>query len=135
MGVALDAPSSQAEERYFCTGEKAVGFRLDGGDWKNSTFNTDGDRYVIERMPPRVELGGETFTWSVKRMGTRFNSFDCEDMGETRILCGGLGAGFVFNPMTLRYLEFYGIGYVDGDEPGNTPNITLGTCVLLEQTK
>lgn len=123
--------SAQAADRFFCVGDQASGFVLENGKWRTATFNTKDDKYVVERIPPFQGLGGETLTWAVKRMGQSSDVFQCRESGEDRIICGGLGYGFVFNPKTLRYLEFYGLGYVDGDAPNNTPAITLGTCTPL----
>ncbi|MEE1611860.1 hypothetical protein [Microvirga sp. CF3016] len=135
--LVIRPDTASAFEQYLCIGEKATGFNWNGSAWVQATFKVDNDKFLIQETEP-TELLGKTFNVEVKRFGSDRVLHQCE-RGEysgkksNRIICGGLGYGMLIDAKSLRYQEFYGIGYIDGkDEPGNTPSLTLGTCTRLK---
>ena len=113
-------PPVFSQTAYLCVPSKSTGFAFDGRTWTNATFN-------IEKEKKLLKVNGNSSEWL--------------DLGQQNgMLCGGFSANGVlscnlvfgelwFNKKTLRYMETYLAGYVDGrDEKGNTPYITIGKC-------
>ncbi|QKC83461.1 hypothetical protein EB232_19240 [Mesorhizobium sp. NZP2077] len=65
------------------------------------------------------------------KLGNDYPTHQCKNDlppgGKIHLVCGGLGFGFVFNEATLRFQQFYGFGFIDGDS-AETPAITIGKC-------
>jgi hypothetical protein len=132
LALSMTSTSGNAADKFFCTAERSTGFKFLNEAWVQTAFKIDADKYVVQRVPRPYEQFGETISWEVKKVGEQMPAFQCRDSGETRIICGGLGWGFIMNPKMLRYQEFYGMGFIDGDSAENTPALTLGKCVQLE---
>ncbi len=125
-----------AQEKFLCLGSKATGFRLEGKTWVPTVFKVDEDKFLVQPIP-REELFGRTYDYEVRKLGQSQRMMTCE-RGEfnkkpsSRIICGGLGHGMIFDTNSLRYQELYGFGYLEGeDKPGNTPSFTIGTCTRI----
>jgi len=130
---------AHALEKYICIGDQAVGFRLLNGRWSNAVFNVNDDRLMVMEIPPKKSIFGDaTINFVVRKFGSDRNLHECsrqtfDGKPTTRIVCGGLGFGFLMDTKSLRYQDFYGLGYLDGeDRPGNTPSLTIGKCTRVE---
>lgn len=109
-------------ENYLCIGDLSTGFFWNGSEWQQTYFNVKADQFV-------VAIDGLTVT--VTRVGRSAPTHTCElaVAGIEQAACGGLGYGFVVNFRTLRFQDYYGLGYVNGgDSADNTPSLTIGRC-------
>jgi hypothetical protein len=127
-GVAL------AQEQYICIGEKATGFKWNGTEWTPTTFNVDDDKFLVQEISP-LKLGEQPvklpYAFEVKRFGKNEIYLTCEHfkLGNlSRLYCGGVVNGMIIDTNSLRYQEFYGVGYLDGTDNKGTPNVTIGKC-------
>ncbi|WP_334375140.1 hypothetical protein [Bradyrhizobium sp. AZCC 1719] len=124
--IGMVGPVSAAET-YVCIGEQSTGFKWNGSAWERAGFHAD--KFVISQ--------GETKSdYVVKQPGSNRIAHRCERaaigaMAAPQMACGGLAYNFIFNFETLRFQEFHGLGYVEGDSPGNTPYIMIGKCTKL----
>lgn len=121
-GMMFWLPASASQ--FFCAATHSTGFRLNDGKWRSVDFNIEPMRYVI--APDGAE-------YTVTKLGQQFPFHRCQNTmpagQQIHLICGGLGYGWLFSERTLRFQEYYGIGYIDGeDKGGNTPSITIGTC-------
>jgi hypothetical protein len=141
LSVALVAsPSTAAEmEQYLCVADQSTGFKWEGNRWVSQSFNVQNDRFVFQEVPERKGLvSSDDVNFIVKRLGSADELFQCsrfvsKTFKGNRVVCGGLGYGMVMDTKSLRYQEFYGMGFIEGtDQPGNTPNITIGKCTRLQ---
>lgn len=127
FSALLAAPSvAEAQSRtYLCIGDLSTGFVWKDGIWKEATFHVQEDRFAVKI---------EGMSVSVTQIGRDYPSHTCSlaVADADQFACGGLGYGFVMNLTTLRYQDFYGLGYVDGsDSANNTPSLTIGKCSPL----
>jgi hypothetical protein len=131
IGFALAATAfvisgpALADASYLCIGDLSTGFRYDGERWTTTTFNVDNDKFAVKVVGVKVE---------VTRIGSSYPIHQCDLYAEDAVqfACGGLGYGFVMNFQSLRFQDFYGIGYVDGkDDSPDTPATTIGKCSPL----
>jgi hypothetical protein len=137
MTLFCDLASAEPLEQYICIGEQATGFNWDGKRWVSASFNTANEKFLVQEIQPERDVLGDEYNVVVKKFGENRNMHTCkrETFRGTKVpqfVCGGLGYGMVINTKSLRYQEYYGLGYVDGDDkPGNTPSITIGRCTRL----
>lgn len=123
-------------DEWLCVAQQATGFKWLNERWTQTNFTVEGDSFVVAEVEPHQNFsGGETVGVEVTHLGDDYPRHNCPPFfaeDSEGIACGGLGYGFVFNRKALRFQEYYGLGYVDGeDAPGNTPSITIGTCTKL----
>ena len=128
----LFIPTAIAQS-FFCVAELSAGFKWKDSKWISTTFTTEDDRYVIRP----IDNGDESESFGVFRMGNEYPIHKCRNStGSTEklhLVCGGLGYGFIFNQEHLRFQDYYGIGYVSGqDGSANTPSLTAGRCSRIE---
>jgi hypothetical protein len=128
----------QSPRRATCgLGEQSTGFKWDGQRWTSTKFTAENDKFVVQQVPER-NLMGEIVNFEVTMFGETVPRHRCfrssyDGKPSQIIICGGLGWGFQMNTKSLRYQEFYGIGYLDGeDKPGNTPSLTIGRCSRIK---
>ena len=125
----LTVTASNADS-YLCIAEAAGGVALDNGKWTGTSFKVNDEKYIITSKDNR--------NYSIKIMGDDSNLFTCERTssgGElsTRIICGGLGYGAIFDFKTNRFQYYYSFGFLDGQDDGkNTPSITVAKCSEIE---
>jgi hypothetical protein len=125
--AAFLLPISPADaSQFFCAADLSTGFKLQSSGWSSVDFTVKDMRYTIAPQ----DSGGTDYT--VTKLGDKSPSHRCKNNlppgGKIHLVCGGLGYGFIFNERELRFQEYYGIGFVNGDAPGNTPSITIGKC-------
>ena len=129
------AESALAEEQLICVGDKATGFKWTGRSWAEASFHVSKDKFLVQEIAP-IEMLGATYTFKVQKFGEKVPTIHCTRHGEPknwRLICGGLGYGMMIDSKSMRFQEVYGLGYIDGeDAPGNTPSLTIGTCVRLK---
>ena len=138
LGFALScvlASPALGLDQYLCIGEQSTGFMLKNGKWSRVKFNVDKDRYLVKEVPP-YKLLNETVNFVVQRFGETGNHLTCNraksgDYVSSRILCGGLMFGMIVDTKTMRFQELFGSGYIQGDNDGVTPSLTIGTCAKL----
>jgi hypothetical protein len=132
--VLLSAASAAnaASETLLCVADMSTGFAMEGKEWVTARFTVKDLRFVVKPVTPYEYLGKEV-NYEVTKMGESYPSHRCNrGDGAEQMSCGGLGWGFTVNFRTLRYQDYYGIGYVDGRDNGdNTPSVTIGKCVQL----
>jgi hypothetical protein len=138
---------------FLCVPELASGIRFDMARrrWTHGQFRTNGNSIVVKvEVSGRgeVDLFGELvhvteYAVSVSKLGEQ-NSEICIDNGSSKgidvhisnnglIRCSTGLLDFKVNLGTMRYLEVYANGYIDGrDEEGNTPAITVGKCSRID---
>jgi hypothetical protein len=133
------ASAAETPPSWLCIAEQSTGFAFINGAWRTTNFTPE--KYIlkirkvddIERcLDPSIELGkcpdfkGYVFT--------KFGEDDgeiCRNNNSTAIICGSIFSHVIFYKATLRFMNIYKAGYVDGDRPGNTPSITIGKCASL----
>lgn len=113
---------------------------------KNHLFNIKfKGRYI--RAATKVK--GSVYTVSITDTGSSFDqkclsffqdsfsmsndSFSINDGSTFSIQCHTAFGHFLINLRTLRYMNFYSWGYVDGaDNNKNTPSVTIGECAKIQ---
>lgn len=130
--LSTTSAANAASETLLCVADMSTGFAMDGKEWVTARFNVKDQRIVVKPVTP-YEYLGQQVNYEVTKMGESYPSHRCvRSDGAEGMTCGGLGWGFTVNFRTLRYQDYYGIGYVDGRDNGdNTPSITIGKCVPL----
>lgn len=130
--LQTDLAQGAAPPSYLCVAELSTGVRWNGNNWETSTFYTEKEKFVVRY----VEGHGQDptpYNYEVVRLGDEAPIHLCtrlkvEDDFVDGVTCGGLLHNFIMWSSTLRFQSFYGIGYLAGDAPGNTPAITVGKC-------
>ena len=129
LAVFLHSQAAHAMEQYFCVADQATGFV-----WRESRWRRPRSRSMMTSSSFKRSCRART---SDKKLGDASERHTCsqfrlENFRAEQISCGGLGFGFVLHTKTLRYQEFYGIGYVEGgDTLRNTPSLTIGKCTRM----
>lgn len=128
LGVAFPAAATD----WICVPDMSTGFKWKSTRWESVNFNTD-HTYIVSEVPSYDWLGAQIGA-EVNRPGSPYAEYRCEgsipDNGV--LVCGAPAMNFIFNSGTLRYQEYYGIGFLDGsDTEGNTPFIEIGKCSAL----
>jgi len=117
-------------DSYLCISEASGGVALNNGKWIGTSFRVNDEKYIITSKDNR--------NYSIKLIGDNSNLFTCERAstgGElsTRIICGGLGYGAIFDFTTNRFQYYYSFGFIEGQDDGkNTPSITVAKCSEIE---
>lgn len=118
--------ASGSEMGYLCLADMSTGYRLVEDNWEFARFDVSKIKLIIKPTP---EIGPNFY--QVIKVGSASAQHSLCELVGVSLTCGGLGFGFIMNTHFLRFQEFYGIGYVHGDMPGNTPSITIGRCSPL----
>lgn len=134
--MLCNAAAAVAGDQFLCIAEKATGFSWENGEWRRASFKT-GDKHLVVEVP-EYSFIGEKYNYEVRAFGSDKVEHRCVGSKSvlpekgTRVLCGGIGFGFTMDTGTLRFQEYYGLGYVDGgDSNANTPYISIGVCSRL----
>jgi hypothetical protein len=130
--LPLISTASAASETLLCVADMSTGFAMENNDWAIARFNVKDVRFVVKPVKPHNRLGYDV-NYEVTKIGDSQASHHCNrGNGAEAIACGGLGWGIIVNFRTLRFQEYYGIGYADGRDDGqNTPYLTIGKCAPL----
>ena len=113
-----------AQQAYICVANDSTGFiyNTNTNSWGRASFKVNDEKKLLKRV-------GQEWEWS------SFGSTHTQKCGEINsygyLNCDLLLGSIRFNKNTLRYIETYTVGYVDGDKGGNTPSITIGKCSPL----
>jgi hypothetical protein len=128
VSASLPGSATASETSYLCIGDLSTGFALESGIWKTVNFSVSDAKLIVKPASIEESRGGE-YQYTVTRIGQDTPFHFCEKpLVEGVIVCSGRRTSFVLDTANLRYQEYYGIGYVHGDLPGNTPSITIGKC-------
>ena len=109
------------DNQFICIAEKSTGFSLSGGKWISTDFTTSKIKYLVkksEKFPDKM---------SVHEFGVDTPKYECT-FDAIKIVCDDYLRYMTISIDNLRFQEIYGVGYVFGDYPGNTPSMTIGTC-------
>lgn len=112
-----------ADEAYICMVDKSTGFKLSStGRWEEASFYPDESKYLLKKK-------GAGWEWS--KFGDKFG-MPCPAFNKHGLLnCDLLFGAVRVQRDTLRFIKTYTVGYIDGDQPGNTPSIGIGKCTPL----
>ena len=126
---------SWGQTAYICIPSASNGFtvRQGGSKWEITKFRIDDVKKILKKN------NGE---WKWSRFGESTVFSDCSDgISEEKkndfnfagyLFCDTLSGHVRINKKTLRYLETYEYGFVEGkDNNENTPFIEIGTCSPL----
>jgi hypothetical protein len=128
LAASLSSSANSSETRFLCVGDLSTGFVLELGNWRTGNFNAGEEKLLVSPATPEQSKGGR-FSYTVTRIGQDGPIHYCEKpIVEGIIVCSGMRTSFIIDTAILRYQEYYGIGYVHGDLPGNTPSISIGKC-------
>jgi hypothetical protein len=121
--VSATAGHASAAETYVCVGEQSTGFKWSGSEWQRAGFLPD--KFVVSKTETQSE-------YIVKQPGSDRIVHRCRaEAGSRQMFCGGPAYNFAFNFESLRFQEYHGTGYIQGDSFGSTPYIMIGKCTKL----
>lgn len=123
------------QEAYLCIPTAISGFKFNSlnRSWEHARFRIGETKKILKKTNGK---------WEWKYFGEKYSLSECTSGGEPSNQDGFNSAGFLFcdvfgghmkiNKNTLRYIETYEVGFIDGkDKDGNTPSIEIGTCSPL----
>lgn len=123
-----------SQEAYICMPSKKTGFvfNTSSKSWEQTNFKTSEEKKILKR-------NGKNWEWRI--FGSKDDWGNCggDDFGQGGdfnsagfIFCSLVGGHMRMSKNSLRYIETYELGFVDGkDQTGNTPLIGIGTCSPL----
>ena len=121
--VCASAGRASAAETYVCVGEQSTGFKWSGSEWQRAGFLPD--KFVVSKTETQSE-------YIVTQPGSDRIVHRCNaEAGSRQMFCGGPAYNFAFNFESLRFQEYHGTGYIQGDAFGSTPYIMIGRCTKL----
>lgn len=127
-----DKAEFKPDRKYLCSTQSTsagMEYKEAQGSWMPTIF-TANDRYVvsINKRPEDNQL----FT-TVRLYDDNVAYWFCgEKVASGAMLCSGESSLFVFNEETLRFIDTFFDGYVDGVDGGlNKPYIVVGTCAKM----
>lgn len=137
LGVLTGAGPAAAGDygRFLCTPLAAAGFQARDGVWSSAPADREARPYRVQPIDPADSLDGKSDYRAVIATGDHV-PMECRSLAKhddpetARILCGGLGWGFLMDTGTMRYQELFGIGYVENETPQDAiaPYLAIGTC-------
>jgi hypothetical protein len=117
-------------DSYICIPSQSTGFFYNKSEkkWKPTSFNVEGKKYLVKRVKD------EGYRWS--ELGTDRVTF-CENSMFTKkfghVSCKLFDGSLELQLSSLKFIETYNHGYIDGSTENTlTPNMTIGTCAVLE---
>ena len=128
MGLAF------SQEAFICLPSSKTGFvfNVNTKNWDQANFKTSDEKKILKR-------NGKKWEWRI--FGRKDGWSDCggddfgvgEDFNSAGVIfCSVFGGHMRMNKNSLRYIETYELGFIDGkDQTGNTPLIGIGTCSPL----
>lgn len=82
----LDNSPANAADQYLCIVDQATGFKFENGRWNSTNFKVEGERYIFKEIPPRKSFSGDkTYTFELKKFGSRYVRADCEAEKKIRL--------------------------------------------------
>lgn len=134
---------------YFCTVQAAAGIKFDQSQkkWNGVPFEPRGGFIVRIKFQHtetqkmwNVEFTYDFYEASITQAGTS-GTRNCRGSGKPTVMVDREHSSFQcdadlhehrFNLKTLRFLRYYPIGYLNGDQPDNTPSVEAGICTKIE---
>lgn len=117
--------NSYAQQAYVCVTNNSTGFRYNSNAqmWERAGFNVTDEKRLLKKIPSG---------WRWSDFGSQ-SGHDCGEINSFGLLnCNILFGELRFNKNTLRFIETYTVGYIDGkNDNKNTPGISIGTCSPL----
>ena len=114
-------------EQYMCIPEASGGLGYDKTtkSWNVSSFDT-GRNYIVNVK----DKENPSYAATVSYINETLPSYLCqEEPSVNALVCSSFLGQFNFSIGTLRYIESYMFGYVQGkDNKYNAPKVTVGTC-------
>lgn len=140
------AVAAETSPSWLCVSDQATGFAVEDGAWRSVQFKPK--KYLL-RVRAVTDFE-DCFKRGVGLLDCPasqryvFSEFG-EELGDicqsnrthkmiapNMIICStGVMSRVFFNKQNLRFSSIYNMGYVQGDDPGNTPSITIGKCTPL----
>ena len=119
-----------AQTSYLCIPETSAGFTFNKSQqkWVSTNFRVDGKKYLLSKS--------KKGDWEWKKFGQQNSLEWCDgDFDEFGYLKCQLLGTITINKNTLRFQNYYPIGYVNksttGNEGEDTPYIEIGTCSAI----
>jgi hypothetical protein len=127
LAVSLTTDCALALDKYLCIADKATGFHWTGTEWAQTTFKVDKDKYIVADLD--ANRRHDDITIGVTKLGDQRPSYFCRDRDSySTLYCTG-GVNMRVNLKSLRYMQIYSEGYLEGDDNNNdTPYIQIGRC-------
>jgi len=122
------------QNAFICIPDSATGFSYNESTkkWERAKFNVNSAKKILKKNGAVWEwrVFGEKYGWSNCGGGDSKNEIEFNSSGF--MFCDVLGGHIRMSKNTLRYVETYEIGFIDGkDNNDNTPFIEIGTCTPL----
>ncbi|MBH5372809.1 hypothetical protein [Bradyrhizobium glycinis] len=137
---------------YYCTNEASGGVKYNPQLQKWTSAQFKSDKPFVLRLQFLNSRREKQFSWTEL---TTVNSFavtiaeagsnearpckavkdyqrPVEIWGDDWLRCNVSLSEFRFNPANNRYLSAYIVGYVGGDNGGDTPSVSIGTCTKID---
>ncbi len=135
LAVAAASTAANADEGWLCVDELSAGIRYfpELEKWQSVRLIADHKYLIRKWSEDDFSIFLERREWVVLSLGDPIPDYTCGGIGELGYLyCTGIYGTMQMNTKTLRFLNTYNFGYIDGtDEPGNTPRISAGTCAPM----
>lgn len=130
-------PITLSEETILvCHGQHAGGVSRERGEWDGGSFSTGvyifkySSEYENFLMRPLGEEDDSRFAYCLEDTDWQL---DAINSGERDfLLCSNGINPWRIELKTMRFIFSYLIGYTDGDAPGNTPFVEVGTCTVAQ---
>ena len=127
VSLLLLCSGSVMAEKYMCIPEASGGLAYDkkSNSWSASKFDT-GRNYIVNVNDKEYPSYAATVTYPNETLP----SYLCkEESSVNALVCNSFLGQLNFSMGTLRYIESYMFGYVQGkDNKYNAPKVTVGTC-------
>jgi len=124
--IALFPILSFAQNSYLCVPTSSTGFKFDSNTKKwNSTFLSNDLKQILIKTDSGWQWRDFGRNWGLK--------CDLKFEDDGLIICPVFYGEVKFNKKTLRYIQTYTAGYVEGidNNKPDTPGMTIGTCSPL----
>lgn len=146
LGSAAQADVSR-DASYFCTSEAAGGisYNSPAKQWEGTVFKptvkfilkmqyqgTKTDELNVQYDLYRVKIADYGQNFSLPCVQLNHDGDIVWYSKEGMLVCTTFANDLRFNPVNLRFLEFYQYGFLDGkDNNDDTPAISGGTCTKI----
>lgn len=120
----LHSTLALSETNYICLPDRSTGFKFNKyfKSWETTVFNTQHTKMLLKKTAKG---------WVWLKVGDKHGR-NCSEMKYGYLFCSDYFGQIEFNKNSLRYIETYIRGYVEGEDNGlNTPAVDIGTCSPL----
>ncbi|RKZ68882.1 MAG: hypothetical protein DRQ44_03765 [Gammaproteobacteria bacterium] len=127
VSLLLLCSGSVMAEKYMCIPEASGGLGYDkkSNSWSVSKFDT-GRNYIVNVN----DKDNPSYAATVTTLNETLPSYLCkEEPSVNALVCNSFLGQLNFSKGTLRFIESYMFGYVQGkDNKYNAPKVTVGSC-------